>query len=702
MRQCRSEGAPDADDAGPIVFRASGEALTVVDTVERQRQRVYTSRAVDPTPAPTDQFVHPVDTAVTLTTATIRFPRRLNPLIITDSGAREGVDRNSTLTLEDDDHLLEFEHLFKLYVSFSGRAFLDVSGDEARIDFPGEVEVSIGARSPHEHPAATITTTSDPVDMMAAVSAMSSALKTTSAERSFPTLRGHPPLIELGDQLDIPDSLETPDTDVVIEVPADYRSVFVVAPLAFYLGADLRPAPAPALVAGDTVHELGTGDAFEAAVVRTLKLVFTLDCVTRTEGLYPVPLDERDAIEETVDLDFGTLYDASLADRVNAYLDVPFEAIESHVPEWKQTTHISPDPARIELLPYLVDDLAIVKSPQTHSVGDATLKTDAVNEFMRNEAAFTRSASATTDSTVPTTVRPEHTSSVEQSWVGDGAPLGASKPVVSAFENELERETSEGPTKITVVCNEAEMATETDLVDQVYGNRDSLPFEITVHRNLSTDELEDVLATTADFFHFIGHVDGEGFKCRDGVLVGDSLDDVAVDAFFLNACQSYDTGLSLIERGAISGVATVRDVVNRGAERLGIAIARLLNAGFSLNAALDIARGESVMSNRYVVLGNGGFAVTQCETGEPNVSEIERTTDRFEVTFTTYPQNQMGMGTLVRPHFGQTDRYYLGSGKIETFSLSQPEVEELLASHDMPVVVDGELRWMDELSIDDI
>lgn len=702
MRQSRSEGAPDADDAGPIVFDASGEELTVADTIERQRQCVLTSRAVDPTPTPTDSFAHPVDAAVSVSTASLRFPRRVSTLVISETGARENVERGESRALADGPHQIEFEYLFKMYVSFSGRAFLEVNDDEVRLDLPGETEVSIGARSPHEHPAGTITTTTDPVDMMAAVEAMGSALKTTSPERSFPTLRGHPPLVELGDELDIPEHLSAPQTDVVLEIPADYRSVFVASPLAFYLGASLRPAPAPALIVGDTVHELDTGDDFEEAVARVLKHVFTLDCVTRTEGLYQVSLNERDELEAAVDVDFERLYDASLCERLDAYLDIPFDVVEPYVPEWKQTTHISPSPDQIELLPFLVDDLAIIKSPQTNTVGDKTLKSDAVDAFMRNEEeAFTRSAS-TTEADTPTTVRPTETGSVEQSWVGDGAPLGASKPVAAAFHNQLERGQSEGPITISVVCNEAEMASETALVDEIYGESDNFPFEVDVRRNLSTEELAAVLSEPVDFFHFIGHVDGQGFKCNDGVLTGEDIENVAVDAFFLNACQSYDTGMELIESGAIAGVATVRDVVNRGAEQLGVAIARLLNTGFSLNAALEVARGESVMSSRYVVVGNGGHAVAQCESGEPNVSVIERQGDVFEVSFRTYPHNRLGMGTLVHPSFGENTQYYLGSGEVETFSVTPTELESYLSLSEMPVRVDGELRWSDEVSVSEL
>jgi len=79
--------------------------------------------------------------------------------------------------------------------------------------------------------------------MMEAVSALPSALKTTSPERTWPTLRGHPPLLELGDRLEIPDAIDPPDGEISLTVPREYASVYQAAPLAFFLGATIRPGP---------------------------------------------------------------------------------------------------------------------------------------------------------------------------------------------------------------------------------------------------------------------------------------------------------------------------------------------------------------------------------------------------------------------------------------------------------------------------
>ncbi|MFC7166298.1 hypothetical protein [Halospeciosus flavus] len=242
------------------------------------------------------------------------------------------------------------------------------------------------------------------------------------------------------------------------------------------------------------------------------------------------------------------------------------------------------------------------------------------------------------------------------------------------------------------------MDAEGDVVNDAYGQRSDLPFDVNVHRHLTTDELREVLAEPTDFFHFIGHIDGEGFKCPDGLLDVADLDHVGVDAFFLNACQSYGQGMELLEKGSISGVATVRDVVNRGAEAIGKTIAHLLNRGFTLNAALDVASDESIMSNRYVVVGDGTFALTQSESRTPIVYEVEEVDDvddDYRLTIHAYPTSDAGMGSILFPFV--ENRYYLNSGQVDSFVLSEGELVDLLQLEDVPVKTEDDLYWSHEL-----
>jgi hypothetical protein len=319
-----------------------------------------------------------------------------------------------------------------------------------------------------------------------------------------------------------------------------------------------------------------------------------------------------------------------------------------------------------------------------------------VEEFLRAGEAFTRSASES--ATVEDVVSPERTDSLEQAWVGAETPFGASKATTKAYQNRLGRTAKEGDIDITVVCNDPEMASEEGVVDDAYGDRDELPFDVTLERGLSTEELRTTLEVDHDFLHYIGHIDAEGFRCPDGYLDARELDAVGLDAFLLNACTSYEQGMTLIEAGSIGGIVTLSDVINSGAVRIGRAVARLLNRGFPLNVALDIARDESLVGSQYTVVGDGGFAITQAESLTPLLYELERDGDEFTVELYGYPTSQFGMGTVLTPFLEGSTESYLNSGKIDSFTLDVDEARQFLERENVPTRVDGQLRWSSDLA----
>ncbi|MDX1747032.1 MAG: hypothetical protein R3324_13935, partial [Halobacteriales archaeon] len=436
---------------------------------------------------------------------------------------------------------------------------------------------------------------------MEAVSSFGSALKTTTCERSYPTLRGHPPTLELGEQQTIPSILESPSTGVTIEIPETYHAVFATATLAYYLGADLRPGEQPQIVTEDGfTYPLGqSGRALERGAERVLKQTFFLDCLTRTEGFFQVNLHERNQLEDALGLDFPSLYDRPLKSQLPAYLQVDYAEIEPYLPRWKLTAYATTEPAYIETLPFLVNDLAVIRSAESGirqgRPNGAWTRTD--DEVLA--ADLTRGATGSADA--PELVRVRESDSIEQAWVGPGAPVGASKAMLEAFEHRLTRSPAAESIEITVVCNAAEMSQEGDLVNEIYGSREDLPFDLSVHHELETDALARLLAEDIDFLHYIGHIDEAGFECRDGHLDAASLEETNVDVFFLNACSSYEQGMNLIRAGSIAGVVTLEDVINSGAERIGLTLARFLNAGFPLWGALNLSKSESIMGGHYLV-----------------------------------------------------------------------------------------------------
>lgn len=683
--------------------------IEVVDPIERHRVTLGTSQSVSPEPTSDVPFRFPVDATVAIETAELNLSSVMLAYVRDDAGEiLAAAEHFAAEELPEGAYTIELDAPIKLYLRVESSVAITADFEQMQIAFENETEVIIGARSRHEHPAATITTTTNPVDVMQAVAAFSSALKTTSPERSYPTLRGHPPTVEIGEQLHIPDGLTPPETGITIELPPTYASIYTLAPLAYYLGADLVPGEEP-LLRTDSGFEypLGTRGNFEATVERVLKHVFFMECLIRTEGLNPVDLHERRAVESVVDgnLDFTTLYAMSPAERLEASLDVPFAAIEEHIPEWKLTTHVEPVATSVETLPFLVNDLAVIRTPNSQSAAASREETPAPIALPAGIAegdGFTRSTSANTQSQTVgdvSYVEPEVTESLEQAWVGDGTPIGASKATTAAYHNRLVRTPNEGDIAITVVCNDTEMDDERGLIDDVYGDRSDLPFSMTVRHDLTTAELRDVLATPADFLHYIGHIDRDGFACMDGKLDATTLDSVAVDAFLLNACQSYEQGMALIDTGAIGGIVTLTDVINSGAVRIGQMLAHLLNCGFPLRPALELARGQSFVGGQYLVIGDGGLAITQVDGGTPHLYEIESQEESFRVGIETFPTTQLGMGTLIVPGIEHNERYYLSSNTIETFELSVDELEQLITRENAPVRIDGKLCWTNEVNV---
>ena len=687
-----------------ISFEPTTGGVEIVDRIERHRYTLDTEGVASPERADIEAFRAPVEAAAHVEVRSISLPTVAAVYARDEAGTVVAeAEHFAHEELPDGVYSLEVCAPIKLYLQVESRVTISADARRTRIDFGEKCEVSIGARSYHEHPAGTVTTTTDPRDLMAAVSTFGSALKTTSAERSYPTLRGHPPTIELGDELRIPSEIEVPNTGVRIELPLEYGPIFVAAPLAYYLGARLVPGENARIVT-DTgfEHSLESARGFETEVERVLKQVFLLDCVARTEGIYPVELAERQGVESRVDLDFEGLYDRSLAERLEAYLGVSFAAIEEFIPKWKLTTHVDPVAESVETLPFVVNDLAIVRTPQPSATAGSSAQMAVFDEFVRGEVAenadaFTRSSSATAGSAPTTYVQPERTHSLEQAWVGEGTPLGASKVTAQAYRNRLDREPTEGPIEICVVCNDPEMDAERVDVDRVYGSRGELPFEVSVRHDLTVAELEEVLTSSTDFVHYIGHIEAGGFECADGTLDARELGSVGVGAFFLNGCTSYEQGMALVEAGAIGGVVTLTDVINSGAIRIGRAMARLLNSGFPLGVALELAREESIVGGQYLVVGDGGLAVAQAQSGFPNLCKVERTGGCFKLEFKTYPTSYLGLGSMMIPHIEGNETHSLSSGVPQIFELSVEELERFITLEDAPVKIEGKLRWPDQI-----
>ncbi|MFW6152797.1 MAG: hypothetical protein ACOC42_00400, partial [Halobacteriota archaeon] len=639
-------------------------AIQILDPIERRRYRLDADAGVTPTTIDANGFRFPVDRAVRITTGSITLPtieacyvRRADGTMLTE------IDHEGATALEHDAYIVDICAPIKIYLEFDGQLTVVPEEGTLRFEFGSPIDVDIGARSAHEHPEATLETTTEPEDLMATVSAFASALKTTSPERSFPAQRGHPPRVEVADELWVPDALSPPATGISLELRPTVETIFTAATLSYYLSARMEPADRNALVVdGEVIRTLGQGAQLRASIDQLLKHVFTLDCITRTEGAYPVDLDERRRLEARVDLDLGELYDAPSAERLVRYLDIPHVHVSDLVPEWGMAAHVVDDPAHVELLPYLVEDLALIHVHAPGSVERVAAPSSIAGGSSIHANSYTRSSGTTTASSGEY-VRLPKADSVDQLWVGDGTPIGASKAIPEAFEHRLEREPTDADIDITVVCNDQQMNGESDIINEIYGSREDLSFDVSIHRDLERDELREVLAEESDFLHYIGHIDDDGVECADGKLDIGTMDEVGTSAFLLNACQSYRQGRHLIERGGIGGIATLSEVINESAVTMGSTLARLLNRGYPLYASLSIAKQESLMGPRYIVVGDGRVALTQPKS-IPQIATLTTSTNVDSFSYRTFPTARADLGSMTIPYIGDNDRYFLVSTTI--------------------------------------
>lgn len=683
----------EVDSAGlTVAMDRMGDppGVDIIDPVERRRCTLITDTEIELQEGDPDTFRFPVETAIEIQTTGFTVPATGHVIVRDQAGTvLAEIEKGSSGSFEPGTYSLELTELVKVYLHFEGRFSVENAVDALWIGFPEKLPITIGARSSHTRPATTVTTTNDPTDILAAISTFGSALKTTSPERSFPTLRGHPPLLEIGDELTIPDGVTPPVEDVRIEVPPRYDSVYPVAPLAYYLGVKAEPGPTGRIVGPDFEYSLGQQQELEHEIHSVLKRVFLLECVNRTDGLYPLSLRERNRIEKRVDLPFDSLYAAPLRERLPAYLDVPEVLVDDLIPDWRLAAHVDSSPQSTELLPYLANELALV------TMADPTIIDDDPVAALA-DGGFTRGSSVTASTVVTPGDGPQ---ARDIAWAGLGTPIEATKALPEAYQHRQGRNVQHEQIEIAVICNDAEMSEERNSVDAVYGGHgESLPLDVSVYEDLERDQLASVLQENYHFLHYIGHIDSEGVRCPDGRLDLACVSDIGAEAFFLNACQSYDQGLALIENGAIGGIVTVNEVVNHGAVRIGQTVAKLLDNGFPLRAALTIASDRSVIGRQYLVVGDGTLSIVEPPSGTPQMYLIEqRDEETFEFRIDAYGAPP-GMGCVFASFLPALDDHYLADGDTESVKLESETLRDFLEMENVPVLFDEQFCWSGDLA----
>ncbi|MFB6069257.1 MAG: hypothetical protein ABEJ90_04950 [Halobacterium sp.] len=676
--------------------------IRVRDAAEGEQFALRTDRAVDPAPASPDEFVMPVESAVAVEAGELHAPLYETATFHRDGEAVLHTDGPETTEVLDRD-------TYEVGLSIPGaKTYVKVcdaavaaryTDDHLYLDVDPATRLVVGVRSHHRRPAATVTTTDDPRDLMTAVSTFGSALKTHTPDRSWPTLRGHPPSVRRGDRLEVPDAAAPPDTGVTVDVPPEYGAVFAVAPLAYYLGATVEPARQPRLRAAGAVREFDPDD-LAADVRAVLEHVFTLDGVVRTVGVYPFRHEQADAFDDRVDVDYDRLFDLPLDERTAAYLDVPRSATRGLV-DWHLTADVAADPAYAPALPHLVDELALVRSPARQT--DAAALSPSPNAVTSPDADGVLARSLADTPADPTdVVVPDPVDTPGHVWVADGFAAGAANPTVGSYRRGFDWPSGTDPLDVHVVYNDARID---DPEVTPYGGHPTAETNVRVSHSLTTSELRDALHEETDFLHFVGHVTDAGMVCPDGELDTRTLATTGVAAFFLNGCRSYAQGRALLTAGAVGGIVTVDDVADTDASSAGRQVAMLLDAGYPLYGILDVLDRVGRDAGRYSILGDGTLALRRHSSGVPTLYSVESgnvdlSTDAVPVTTKNYPVGENGLGTMFASNY-TVEGNKLGSAVQNRTSMPLAEFDRYLSETTEPHLFDGDLRRPTALSLAD-
>ncbi|PSQ48474.1 hypothetical protein BRD15_05250 [Halobacteriales archaeon SW_6_65_15] len=664
---------------------SSTSGLTILDPIEKRRFSLLTPAPVSPTPASPDDFYFPVSVARSIHTDEIELPYTISVYVRDEEGAMlTDVEPPADISLPRDRYLVELSSPVKLYLRVESE--IEIRADTTTVFTADFTPVQRGPNGYILKPVADA------------------------------TLRGHPPRIERGDELAIPEEFARPDTGVTIEVPPEYAKLYPVAPLAFYLGAELVPGDVPCLRT-DTgfEHRLDSHRGFEREVERVLKQTFFLDCVVRTEGYYPIELAERNAVEPHLHFDLADLYDRPLAERVATYLEVPYATIEDEVPTWHRVTFVRPEAEHVELLPYVINDLSLVRTPPCEkpvATGDEGNELwEHIDDFRRSpperDRAVFRGAAAAGSEEFTRSERNDRnfpdrdyvsipeTEPIETAWIGEGVPTSGTKLLKEAYEHDRAAP-DDGVIDVTVVCNDSRMRREWDMVSEIYGNRDDIAIEADMEFGVGKDHLRELLKEPTDLFHYIGHVDNRGFDCVDGFLDSRVLDEIGMKAFLLNACHSLTQGEALIEAGSSAGIVSLSEVGNRSAVETGKMLAKLFHHGFSIGTAINLVRRYMTIGSNYVGLGDVGMMLTQNEDNNSLFYEVvDEEDEQLRVAVHCYPNRVYRIGSFINPFITGNRVRNLQPLKKENV-ISKKKFEERIDGDMIPVVSDQGIIWSDE------
>lgn len=623
-------------------------------------------------PAPETEIERPVDATVSGRTRELVFPPWTHTWIteLGDDGSsleeRKFTNEQQSITLDSGRYNVRFTLDLPVVVTFDGSATIRRNAaDQTILSFEHPTAVTVGFQSRVRYPMETITVPRSTEGVATAISHLSADHPSTGVKVTSPLFRRHPPRIEFGDEPEIPDSARERDSEAGIEicVPDSIESLLPVAPLAYYLDAEVTVGELerPLLRAPDVdlTYEFEAMPAFQFEVADLLRQVFMLDSLIEFEhqGADPRELD----VVQTLPLDAKRVYRADVDERLRTYLSMPYERLEPILPPWHYRAYVEPAVRNARVLPYVLARVGQVLLPDAASRSPGEGEFDAVRD----------------GDNVPFV-----------GWVGDDPPENAFRARRRGYENALDYTVSGDDTaRVVVVDNAPGTDPPADRISDIVRTCSSKSLDVSVVSNLSTAALRDRFGASTDYLHYVGEYD-DGFVCTDGTLAPDDIPESNVRVVFADANGSVEACDALVERGSAAAVGRHDDgeTLNRTGRE---AFLKLLGGGAVVDQAAEYARRFGDSGSDPVVVGDGIIQFATMDGVYPTGYEIEPLDGR-QFKIVGHPLLPNG-GFLWSPEFSHSASTLVGT--TPQFVVSTSDLRSLLGSEKAFLICDGEIYW---------
>ncbi|ELZ11697.1 hypothetical protein C479_06567 [Halovivax asiaticus JCM 14624] len=625
----------DRSPNSPVTIERDGSTVRVGDEIERAEVRIEVDGEPALEPAMPDLFLFPIDDAVSVTVSRMRLQGTVGRTLWDGNGTPVAELSDGRNEVPNGTYYASITGTVKIHLRIENAAVSaeqHIDDDQAIVDlrFDEPTIVAIGARSLRSHPTATITVPDDPETLLEALPYLATSIKEFTCERSWPTLRQHPPAIERGDELDVPPELRIPETGVEIRIPPTYEHCYQVAPLAFYLGAELTPADTPALVLENGhVEPLVTERAgVDERVADILSRCLLLDSLVRAGGYQSLEKAEYDQLAPQLPFYPPNLYDLPLADQLLEYLDVSRDVLSPFLARWPKRAVLRPEPEDVAVLPSLLHELARIDVARSVECVPPTIPAG------ESPAAEGDSASGVRR---PGALLSAHTFS-------DATP-GTCRLHPDAMERgqRLERTTTDSA-HLTLVTADADRGR----AFRRFAERTDETV-ISVLEQPTAAALHDALEADRTALYCENPTTEAGIRCADRTLPFDELGAVGSPVVWLAETSPGPIGDALVAAGAIAVVLT------DGAPSPAAVRATLtqLLAGFSVADAAYTAGLDREVDLRFV--GDASVTVVRQVSNSPTIVDLTATeTDRYTATIRYYPTDVMRQGSVAKTSTGDS------------------------------------------------